>query len=113
MESVDARVSWAVIQIEHSLAGPLEVGHLAASVNLSPSRFNYLFRRDVGISPARFVRLRRLERASELLETTFLSIKQVMAEVGLNDPSHFTRDFRSCHGLAPRAFRLARRHRPR
>jgi AraC family transcriptional regulator of arabinose operon len=110
---MDARITWALGEIDRRLAEPLEVAVLAAAVNLSPSRFAYLFRRDVGMSPARFVRFRRLDRARELLESTFLSVKEVMVTVGFNDPSHFTRDFRAHHGLAPRAWRQARRARPR
>lgn len=110
---MDARITWAVSQIDQRLEAPLDVAELAAAVNLSPSRFAYLFRRDMGTSPARFVRQRRLDRARELLETTFLSVKEVMVAVGFSDASHFTRNFRQHHGLAPRAWRQTRRTRPR
>jgi AraC family transcriptional regulator of arabinose operon len=113
IDGMDARITWAVREIERRLGARLDVPDLAASVNLSPSRFAYLFQRDMGTSPARFVRVRRLDRARELLETTFLSVKEVMVEVGLNDASHFTRDFRRQHGLTPRAWRQTRRSRPR
>jgi transcriptional regulator GlxA family with amidase domain len=78
---------------------------LADAVNLSVSRFAHLFRRETGASPARYLRQLRMERARELLDTTFLSVKQVMASVGINDPSHFARAFRSLNGLPPREWR--------
>ena len=56
-----------------------------------------------------------MERASVLLERTFLSVKEVMAQVGCTDPSHFSRDFRRHHGFAPREWRNAvgsRMHEP-
>lgn len=111
--TTDTRITWALGQIDKRLKDQLDVADLAAGVNLSPSRFAYLFRRETGTSPARFVRVRRLDRARELLETTFLSVKEVMVSVGFNDASHFTREFRRQHGLGPRAWRLARRTRPR
>ena len=46
-----------------------------------------------------------MERARLLLERTFLSVKEVMTFVGVNDPSHFSRDFRRRHGVAPTSFR--------
>jgi AraC family transcriptional regulator of arabinose operon len=104
---MDRRITWAIAEIERGLAEPLDINRLAAAVNLSPSRFSHLFRAQVGLSPIRFVRDRRMERASVLLERTFLSVKQVMADVGCNDPSHFARDFRRYHGLAPREWRIA------
>ena len=112
---MDRRIAWAVEEIERRLAEPLDIGRLAAGVNLSPSHFSHIFRAQVGVSPIKFVRVRRMERAAVLLERTFLSVKEVMAQVGCNDPSHFTRDFRRHHGFAPREWRLAigaRTHEP-
>ena len=106
---MDVRVTWAIREIEEHLRSELDVPALAAAVNLSPSRFAHLFRRETGLSPARFVRRRRLDRASVLLESTFLSVKEVMASVGINDASYFTRAFRERHGLSPREWRAARR----
>lgn len=99
---MDARITWALAQIARRLADPLSVATLAAGVNLSPSRFAHLFRHDVGTSPARYLHVMRMLRARALLEGTFLTVKEVMAQVGCNDPSHFSRDFRRFHGIAPR-----------
>jgi len=74
---------------------------VAGRVNLSESHLAHLFRREAGVSPQRFLKSLRLYRASELLETTFLSVKQVMARVGFNDPSHFVREFQKTFGASP------------
>jgi AraC-like DNA-binding protein len=47
-----------------------------------------------------------MERAKILLETTFLSVKEIMTEVGVSDESHFVRDFKSVYGVSPARFRL-------
>ena len=47
----------------------------------------------------------RLDLAVDLIRNSFLSIKQVMAEVGWSDPSHFCRDFKRRFGVTPRALR--------
>ena len=103
---MDTRIESALAQMEQHLAEPLSIATLAAGVNLSPSRFAHLFRREVGASPVRYLHVLRMLRARLLLERTFLSVKEVMALVGCNDPSHFSRDFRSFHGAAPRSVRL-------
>lgn len=108
---MDGRIEWATAEIERRLDEPLNIPRLAHAVNLSPSRFSHLFRKEAGVSPMRFVRDRRMARAAVLLERTFLSVKEVMARVGCNDPSHFARDFRAYHGVAPRAWRMAARAR--
>jgi AraC-like DNA-binding protein len=83
----------------------LSIPELAAAVNLSPSRFAHLFTREVGTPPARYIHERRIARARVLLERTFLTVRQVMVCVGLHDPSHFARDFRRVHGVAPSQLR--------
>jgi transcriptional regulator GlxA family with amidase domain len=42
--------------MEESIDRDVPVLELAAAVNLSPSRFAHLFRRETGIPPARYLR---------------------------------------------------------
>src|SRR6187200_3620781 len=102
---MDPRIARAIARMEEAIDREVPVAELAASVGLSPSRFAYLFRRDTGIPPARYLHTLRMERARLLLERTFLSVKEVMASVGVNDPSHFSRDFRRYHGVPPTGLR--------
>ena len=57
--------------------------------------------------PGRYLHTMRMQRARVLLERTFLNVREVMARVGFRDPSHFARDFRRFHGVAPSALRGA------
>ena len=103
--NVDRRIAWAIEQMQRRMGESLSVTDLARGVNLSRSRFAHLFRQQTGQSPARYLRDFRLDRARLLLETTFLSVKEVMAAVGFNDPSHFSRDFHDAFGASPREWR--------
>jgi transcriptional regulator GlxA family with amidase domain len=105
MNTVDPRITWAVDEMHRHLGRPLTVGALAGRANLSPSRFRQLFLAQTGSAPGRYLQRLRLRRARLLIERTFLSVKEVMALVGYNDPSHFSRDFRRYHGLPPSALR--------
>ena len=102
---VDRRITWAVEHMQRHLGEPLTIPALAARVNLSPSRFRDLFSAQTGLGPAHYLQRLRLRRARLLIERTFLSVKEVMALVGYNDPSHFSREFRRHHGIAPSALR--------
>jgi AraC-like DNA-binding protein len=97
---MDRRVLWAVVEIEVALA-EVRWAALAVEVNLSPSRFARLFASETGSSPSRYLHALRMERARLLLHRTFLTVKEVMAQVGIADPSHFSRDFRKYHGISP------------
>ena len=102
---MDRRVAWAIYEMERRITEPIRVSDLAVGVNLSVSQFTVIFRARTGRSPAQHLRRLRLERARVLLETTFLTIKEVRAAVGINDASHFTRDFAKAYGESPRTWR--------
>lgn len=104
-DAMDQRITQVIDSMERDLDGSLTIGGLAGAVNLSPSRLSVLFKRETGVSPVRYLRALRMERARLLLERTFLSVKEVMAFVGVHDPSHFTRDFSRHHGIAPTRLR--------
>ena len=103
----DPRITWIVSHLQGHLDTPCSVPELARLVHLSESRFRSLFAAQTGTAPGQYVRRLRLRRARLLLERTFLSVKEVMALVGYNDPSHFARDFRREHGSAPTEIRAA------
>ena len=42
-----------------------------------------------------------MQAAKELLETTFLSVKEIVALAGFNDESHFVRNFKKLYGVTP------------
>jgi transcriptional regulator GlxA family with amidase domain len=98
---MDPRVTRVIEMMEAQLDRPVSLADLAAAVNLSPSRMARIFKQHTGKPPARYLHDLRLARARVLLERTYLSVKQVMVCVGLNDPSHFSRDFRRAHGFSP------------
>src|SRR5215203_2612248 len=85
--------------------GELSLGAFAQSVNLSVWRLCHIFISDVGMPPIRYLRLLRMERAKGLLESSFLSVKEIAFQVGLNDESHFVRDFKSTYGYSPAIYR--------
>jgi transcriptional regulator GlxA family with amidase domain len=95
------------------MGDPLPVPDLAHSVGLSTSRFARLFHDSTGTSPGRFLHQLRLARARALLESTTLSVRQVMTLVGCSDGSHFARDYRRSYGITPRQSRSRRAPRGR
>ena len=82
------------------------MSEMAQIVNLSPSRLRYLFKKETGVAPAHYLRTFRLEQAKELLETTFLSVKEIIRSIGVNDQSHFIREFKKSYGLTPAQYRM-------
>lgn len=107
---MDPRIAHVVKHMESTVGTSPSVPELAALVELSPSRFAHLFRDETGMPPARYLHRLRMQRARVLLERTFLSVRDVMRQVGFRDPSHFARDFRRYHGVAPSVLRGRTNH---
>lgn len=92
-----------------NLNRPLQVSALAALVNISPSHYFALFKRQTGFAPISYFTRLRMEEARRLLETTEASVKEVAAQLGYDDPFYFSRVFKSVNQLAPSNYRLRRR----
>jgi AraC-like DNA-binding protein len=85
---------------------PLQVATLAAQANISASHFFALFKRQTGCAPIDcFIRL-RMQHACRLLDETVLSVKEVAATLGYDDPFYFSRIFKSVNRVAPSEYRL-------
>lgn len=82
-----------------------DVKQLCKSLALSRTQ---LYRRLVPIirqSPAKYIRLVRLQKAKEMLEAGEMNIGEIAAQTGFQSPSHFTRIFTEHFGVRPSAFR--------
>jgi transcriptional regulator GlxA family with amidase domain len=102
---VDKRVEKIIQMMRDDVRGELSLAEFAQSVNLSVWRLCHIFKSDVGMPPIRYLRQLRMERAKHLLESSFLSVKEIAFQVGLNDESHFVRDFKSTYGYSPALYR--------
>ncbi len=101
------RIGSLVNHILENLISPMSASQMAKSANVSIYHFYKLFRRETGFTLNQFIRHHRLEKAKELLESTNLQVKEIMHLVGIEDLSHFVRDFKTKYGLTPKNFRQA------
>lgn len=74
-------------------------------VRLSERHLQKLFKSEVGISPITYLRDLRLDKARSLLETTFLSMKEIGIAIGMLNTGLFTRDFKKKYGITPTEYR--------
>jgi|SRR6185503_505460 len=102
---MDRRIELIISKIKADTAAPWDTPTLAVLVNLSPSRFRHLFKQETGTSPAQYLKDFRLRKAEKMLRTTFLTIKQILKQVGITSNTHFVRDFRQKYGMTPTAYR--------
>ena len=103
--TMDRRIELIISKIKKDTAASWDIHALALLVNLSPSRFRHLFKQETGMGPAQYLKDVRLLRAEKMLRTTFLSIKQILKQVGITSNAHFVRDFRRKYGMTPTTYR--------
>src|SRR5205814_4988789 len=95
-----------VIQTMHThLHEVLTLEDLASVAFLSPSHFNRVFCRLIGIPPGEFLSALRFQAARRLLLTTSLSVTDICFEVGYTSTGSFTSRFTHLVGLSPRLLR--------
>jgi AraC-like DNA-binding protein len=100
------KIEQSIAYMMRHLDEPLQVATLAAQANISASHFFALFKRQTGCAPIDcFIRL-RMQHACRLLDETMLSVKEVAATLGYDDPFYFSRIFKSVNRVAPTEYRL-------
>jgi len=104
---MDRRIQAVMSKMKNDPA--VELSELAAMVNLSVSRLRHLFKVETGTTPTQYLKEWRLRRAAELMRTTFLTVKEIVRQLGLASGSHFVGDFKKIYGMSPKEYRLRNR----
>jgi AraC-like DNA-binding protein len=91
--------------IEAHFTSLRSLADLAAACGVSGAHTCRLFRRYGARSPYQTLLLLKMTRAASLLLDRALLVRQVGAEVGFEDPYHFSKAFKRVYGLSPGAFR--------
>ena len=81
------------------------VEDLARHVGVDRSHLFRIFKKMLGMSPQEYLLGFKLTRARELMETSDLSITEILYSCGFNDLSNFSKQFKKAYGVSPVTFR--------
>ena len=85
------------------------VAAVTDAIGLSAKRFIEQFKTEVGMTPKRYCRIRRFQRAvTQAHQGPAVDWARVALDCGYFDQAHFIHDFRSFAGLAPTSYQAAR-----
>jgi len=90
--------------IAENLPSALTVRAVAAAGSVSTATAERLFTRHMGTSVLAWVRRRRMEEASVLLQSSSMSVREVAQAVGYPDAFYFSRVFTATFGIPPSRF---------
>ncbi|UJW77302.1 helix-turn-helix transcriptional regulator (plasmid) [Rhizobium sp. SL42] len=97
----------ALEMLEADLTADLPLSAVAAACGLSQGHFTRAFKQSTGHPPYRWVILKRVEKAKEILRFTELRIAEVAILCGFCDQAHLTRVFSAKLGVTPAQWRRA------
>ncbi|GEP89165.1 AraC-type DNA-binding protein [Chitinophaga terrae (ex Kim and Jung 2007)] len=83
----------------------LTLADLSQATCLSASYLSAIFKEKTKYSPIQLFTSLRMQKASQLLKSTRLSVKEIAGEMGYPDQYSFSRSFKSVMGLSPKTFR--------
>lgn len=81
------------------------LGAVADYFNLSLNNLSQQFKRHLGMSPAKYITILRIDKAKELLTKTNKSVKDIALEIGYSDSSVFVRNFKNATSFTPVQYR--------
>ncbi|WP_162618617.1 helix-turn-helix domain-containing protein [Pedobacter yulinensis] len=107
-----SRLSRKTIQlsaINWMIHSPLDrlssVDEILNVVRMSERSLERLFKAHLGISPKKYLRILRFEKAVEMLnQSKRTNLSSLAYAIGYSDQAHFNRDFKEFSGLTPRHF---------
>jgi AraC-like DNA-binding protein len=103
-------LNWITSYFSLHLDQEIHIEDMTSRANLSPSRFNAVFKEQYGVTPHQYLLDMRINHARELLRNTDLSQEQIAAYCGFADVHHFSKSFRSKLGLPPGRYRSEQRN---
>ena len=98
-------VARAIEFLEAHWNRPVRVEELASHVALSASRFSHLFKAHTGRSPIAYQHALKMERATQLLETSTLPVHEIARRCGFEETRFFHRVFRRHFDCSPLQWR--------
>lgn len=90
---------------EHYSDCDIKNDDLAKISNISTVYFRKIFTKLYGVSPIRYIEIRKIEKAKELLDTEELSVTEIAAITGFSDIYHFCHSFKKITGFSPNKYR--------
>jgi AraC-like DNA-binding protein len=78
-----------------------DVNNIAVEMNLSLRTFERAVKKGFNMTPVRYIMKKRLEKATVLLNTGQISIKDIAYQTGFNSVAYFSKCFKNFYGYSP------------
>lgn len=91
--------------IKDNLKQVITIQEIADVMEVDPKHLYYIFQKETGMCPKKYITKERMKRAKELLLDGKYNVSEVGEMVGYEDPLYFSRIFKKNMGVPPSTFR--------
>lgn len=99
------RIREMILFLEKNIAASPTRHELAKKFGITPEHVNALFKKELGISPSKFLKRIKIYQACRLLREDGLSIKETAHRLDFYDEFHFSKAFKQIMGASPSKFK--------
>ncbi len=93
------------IWLQDNYSKKIILGEVAGQFDMSLRNFNRRFKNATGVTPLKYLQNIRMEAAKDLMQSTNLTIEEVMYKVGYHDAAHFNQLFKKYNATTPGQYR--------
>ncbi len=101
-------VTQAIRYIQNEYPNDIQVSQIASCVGVSRSQLYRAFVERFELSPHQYLKRYRINVACTLLRNATLSVREIAASVGIEDPLYFSRVFKEVKGISPSEYQKGR-----
>lgn len=95
--------------IENRISSRISVEEMALTMGYHPKYFIVLFKKHIGVTPARYIKEARIKKAKFLLANSAMSISDIAKFVGFSTQPKFANDFKREVGCTATEYRMKQR----
>ncbi len=95
------RIARIVRYLQENYNRPLDISSIAKFAGMGNSTLHHIFEKTVGQSPIQYLKKIRLHQARLMMVSNGISASEAAYEVGYNNASQFSREFKRQFGLPP------------
>ncbi|MGM9588216.1 MAG: helix-turn-helix transcriptional regulator [Candidatus Limivicinus sp.] len=103
-------VCHALRYVSSHIYGPCSVQDMAKAAGYNPQYFAVVFKKELGESPAVFIRRKKMEEARALLAQGNCQVSEIATSLGYCSASHFIREFKRFYGKTPKQYQISGLH---
>lgn len=100
-KNTPALIVKALSYIDENFTSQIQIRDIADNLHISHTYLTKLFQKNVGVTPIKYVNMKRIEYACYLLQNTDLSCESISENTGIYDNAYFHKMFKSVKGMTP------------